>query len=444
MASFKDKLKISNFQIILLGFAGVILAGALLLMLPFASKAGRMTSFSDTLFTATSAVCVTGLVVQDTGSYWSIWGKLLIILLIQIGGLGVVTMAVSMTMFSGRRIDLMQRSIMQESISAAQLGGIVRLTAFILKVTAGVELAGAVLMSPVFIRDYGIIKGIGFSIFHSISCFCNAGFDLLGTSDAKFVSMTRYAADPLINIVLMLLILIGGIGFLTWDDFCKHKFDFRRYRLQTKVVLVTSLILVTLPTIYFYCVEYKGLPVGERLLASFFQSITTRTAGFNTTDNAALSDTGKMLTIILMLIGGSSGSTAGGMKMTTFAVMFATGISVFKNKRSTNMFGRSIPEDITRKAAAIFMMYIMLFLTASMIISNVENISIVTSMYEAASAIATVGLTLGITPGLGNISRGILIFLMFFGRVGGLTVIYAAFRQKKEVARFPHEELAVG
>lgn len=444
MASLKDKFRISNFQIILLGFAGVILAGALLLMFPFASKAGRITSFPDTLFTATSAVCVTGLVVLDTGSYWSIWGKLLIILLIQIGGLGVVTMAVSMTMFSGRRIDLMQRSIMQESISAAQLGGIVRLTAFILKVTAAVELGGALLMSPVFIRDYGIIRGIGFSLFHSISCFCNAGFDLLGTNENKFVSMTGYASDPLINIVLILLILIGGIGFLTWDDFYKHKFRFIRYRLQTKVVLVTTLLLVVFPTIYFFVGEYYDLPLKDRILASLFQSVTTRTAGFNTTDNAALSETGKMVTIILMLIGGSSGSTAGGIKMTTVAVMLATGVSVFKNKSSTNIFGRSIPEEITRKAAAIFTMYIMLFLVASMVISRVENVPMITSMYEAGSAIATVGLTLGITPKLSLLSRGILIFLMFFGRVGGLTVIYAAFRKRKEVARFPHEELAVG
>ena len=248
-------------------------------MLPISSSAGVVTPFDKTLFTATSAVCVTGLVVVDTGSYWSAFGQAVILLLIQTGGLGVITVVASFSMVSGRKISLMQRSTMQDAISAPKVGGIVRLTKFILQGTFLIELVGAILMLPVFCRDYGW-KGIWMSVFHSVSAFCNAGFDILGTVDQTFPSLTGYIANPLINIVIMLLIVIGGIGFLTWDDFCTNKWNLKRYRLQSKIILVTTAVLILLPALFFFLSDFAGFSMGKRILASLFQSVTLRTAGF--------------------------------------------------------------------------------------------------------------------------------------------------------------------
>ena len=265
----RRKRRLSSFQIIILGFAGVILLGALLLMLPISTTGGNVTPFNETLFTATSAVCVTGLVVQDTGSYWSTFGQAVILALIQIGGLGVVTVAASFALLSGRRISLMQRSTMQDAISAPKVGGIVRLTRFILRGTFLIELLGALAVLPVFCRDYGW-RGVWMAIFHSISAFCNAGFDILGTESNRYPSLTGYADSPVINITIMLLIVIGGIGFLTWDDIFENKWRFHRYRMQSKVILVTTGLLIFLPAAFFFFADFSSLPAGKRLLASFF------------------------------------------------------------------------------------------------------------------------------------------------------------------------------
>ncbi len=436
-------IRLSTFQIIIYGHAGMILLGALLLMLPISSTSGQVTPFIDTLFTATSSACVTGLVVYDTGAYWSFFGTSVIIILIQIGGLGVVTTAVSATMFSGRKISLMQRSVLQESIAATQVGGIVRLTSFILRVTAICEISGALLMFPVFAQDFGIIRGLGYSFFHSISAFCNAGFDLMGGKQ-EFSSLTSYVDQPVINIVIMLLIIIGGIGFLTWEDIKKNKFHFHNYRLQTKVVLVFTIALIAVPALFFYFFELNGMSGSKRVFAALFQAVTPRTAGFNTIDEASLSETGRMLTIVMMLIGGSPGSTAGGMKTTTAAVLIASCIAVFRHMDHSNLYCRRLKQEVIRKASAIFIMYITLFLGAAMIISRLERLPLLSCMFETASAIGTVGLTLGITPTLGTISKILLIFLMFFGRVGGLTMIYATVRRRPEVASYPQEDVTVG
>ena len=264
--NIRRKRRLSSFQIIILGFAGVILLGALLLMLPISTTAGGVTPFNETLFTATSAVCVTGLVVQDTGSYWSAFGQAVILTLIQIGGLGVVTVAASLALLSGRKISLMQRSTMQDAISAPQVGGIVRLTRFILRGTFLIELLGALAMLPVFCRDYGW-RGIWMALFHSISAFCNAGFDILGTEDNLYPSLTSYAGSPVINITIMLLIVIGGIGFLTWNDICENKWRFHRYRMQSKVILVTTGLLILLPAVFFFFSDFSALPAENRLMA---------------------------------------------------------------------------------------------------------------------------------------------------------------------------------
>ena len=269
----RRKRRLSSFQIITLGFAGVILLGALLLMLPISTTGENVTPFNETLFTATSAVCVTGLVVQDTGSYWSTFGQAVILALIQIGGLGVVTVSASFALLSGRKISLMQRSTMQDAISAPKVGGIVRLTRFILRGTFLIELLGALAVLPVFCRDYGW-RGIWMAVFHSISAFCNAGFDILGTESNHYPSLTGYADSPVINITIMLLIVIGGIGFLTWDDIFENKWRFHRYRMQSKVILVTTGLLIFLPAAFFFFADFSALSTGKRLLASFFQSVT--------------------------------------------------------------------------------------------------------------------------------------------------------------------------
>lgn len=438
------KRKLSSSQIILLGFAGVILLGACLLALPISSKTHEWTSFIDALFTSTSAVCVTGLVVFDTATYWTIFGQSVILLLIQIGGMGVVTIAVSLAVISGKKIGLFSRETMKNAISAPNVSGIVRLTGFIIKGIFAIELIGALVMMPVFCIDYGA-EGIWLAVFHSISAFCNAGFDIMGTKSGEFTSITHYSAQPVINLTIMLLIVIGGIGFLVWEDIYKHKWRIREYRTQSKVVLMVSAALIVLPAIYFFFFEFGDLPVGERILASLFQAVTPRTAGFNTIDLTAISDTGLYLMILLMLIGGSPGSTAGGMKTTTIAVLFASAFSVFRKKDNAELMKRRIDDETVKTASAILIMYITLFLLGGMAISAIEGLPITSCLYETASAVGTVGLTLGITPTLGIASKWILILSMFFGRVGGLTLIYAAFgANKKPVAKLPTDTIAVG
>ena len=434
---------LTSFQMSILGFAGVILLGALLLMLPVSSAERVVTPFDQALFTSTSAVCVTGLVVQDTGSYWSGFGQAVILLLIQTGGLGVVTVAVSVFMLSGRKISLMQRSTMQDAISAPKVGGIVRLTKFILRGTFLIEGIGAVLLLPVFCRDFGI-KGIWMSIFHSISAFCNAGFDILGTADNTFVSLSGYAGNFWLNIVIMLLIIIGGIGFLTWDDVYTNKLRFKRYRMQSKIILLTTAILIFVPAIFFFVCDFGQVSIGKRTLLSLFQSVTTRTAGFNTADLSSMTEVGQAIMILLMLMGGSPSSTAGGMKTTTVAVLFLNAFATFRSCEDAGAFGRRFDSQVIKNAATIAMLYFVLFFFGGITISVYEGLSLQLCLYEAASAVGTVGLTLGITPGLHILSRLILIVLMYLGRVGGLTLIYAVVSRRNTNAKMPLEKITVG
>lgn len=435
---------ITSFQVIILGFFSVILTGGLLLTLPAATQDGCGATFADGIFTATSAVCVTGLVVHDTATYWSVFGQAVILLLIQTGGMGVVTVAIAIATASGRKIGLMQRSVMQEAISAHQVGGIVRMTKFILKTTVVIELAGAALLAVVFCRDFGMAKGIWYGLFHSVSAFCNAGFDLIGIRE-PFSSLTSYASQPVVNLTVMALIVTGGLGFLTWADIQKNKWHFKKYRMQSKVILSMTAGLILIPAVYFFFFEFSDMAFGERIWCALFQSVTPRTAGFNTTDLTLLSETGLMVMIVLMLIGGSPGSTAGGMKTTTVAVLFSSALAVFRQKESAHVYGRRIADDAVKNAATILLLYVTLFLGGGMVISSIERIPLVTALFETGSAIGTVGLSLGITPTLGGVSRMILTGLMFFGRVGGLTLIFAAFSERRGVrARLPQEKITVG
>ena len=440
----KKKKRLSSFQIIILGFVGVILLGALLLMLPISSQDRVVTPFNQTLFTSTSAVCVTGLIVQDTATHWSLFGQIIILALIQVGGLGVITMAASFVLLSGKRFSFSQRNTMQNAISAPSLGGIVRLTKFVVKGTAIIEVTGAVIMMPVFVQSHGA-RGVWMAIFHSVSAFCNAGFDLMGTPDRKFASLTALSDHPVVNIVIMLLIIIGGIGFMTWRDVITNKFRFKRYRLQSKIVIATSAILIAIPALLYFFHDFAQLPIAQRILGSLFQAVTPRTAGFNTLDLNSMSKFGLAVMIILMLIGGSPGSTAGGMKTVTVAVLFKNAIASFKRKEDPECFGRRIESGTVKTATTLFLMYFTLCFFSAAVISMVEDLPFGVCIFETASAVGTVGLTLGITPGLGVTSQVILILLMFLGRVGGLTIIYAALSgSTKKLTKLPKESITVG
>lgn len=434
----------SSARIILLGFIIMIFVGASILSLPISSRSREFTPFIDTLFTATSASCVTGLIVYDTATHWSIFGKIIIIAMVQCGGLGVVTMITLFTQVTGKKIGLRDRATLQSALSAPQIGGIVRLTSFIFKATIIIEMIGAILMFPSFMKDFGVTKGIYYSIFHSISAFCNAGFDLMGDV-SKFSSLTKYQSDIMINISIMLLILIGGLGFLIWKDILNYKFDMKRYSTQTKIILVMSVVLVIFPSILFFFTEFSGQDIKTRILSSLFQAVTPRTAGFNTTDYTKFSDNGIAITIILMLIGGGSGSTAGGIKMSTIFILVATMCSVLKQDKEVAVFKKRIEPDIIKNAVAVFVLDIVLFVAGSMIISGIEGFSLKETMFECASAVATVGLTMGITPNLGIISKLLLICMMYIGRVGGITLIFAAVTPKNNGnARYPKDQVAVG
>ena len=445
----KKNRQLSPSQIIPLSFLAMILLGTLLLMLPFATRDGRGAGLETALFTATSASCVTGLVLQDTAQYWTLFGQIVILCLIQIGGMGVVTMAVIISMFSGRKIGLRERWVMQESISAPQVGGIVRMTGMILKVTLAVELTGAALLALSFCRSMNMGRGLWYALFHSISAFCNAGFDLMGIKE-PCSSLTAFTGDAIVNITLVFIILIGGIGFATWSDVREYGFRIHRYSQQSKIILVTSLVLVLGGFCFMFFYEFAlpqwaGLSLGQRTLAALFQTVTPRTAGFNTVDLNAMSGAGKLVVLCLMLIGGAPGSTAGGFKMTTIAVLLLCVRAAYRGRESAEAFGRRVPDKSIRNAAAVFMLYILLFVGVGIAITCIDGVGLMPALFEAASAVATVGLSLGITSQLSTISHLLLILLMFFGRVGGLTLIYAVSTGDGPTgARLPMGRVTVG
>lgn len=444
--------RLSPAQVIIAGFLLLILAGAALLSLPIATRTREATPFFDALFTATSATCVTGLIVRDTASYWSGFGQAVILCLIQIGGMGVVTMAIAVSLFTGKRIGIGQRYLMQESISAPQVGGIIRMTGFILRATLLFELCGAVLLALRFctMPEIGFFKGLWYGVFHAVSAFCNAGFDLMGTVEAPFQSLTGFAGDALVNVVIMALIIIGGLGFFVWEDLRTNRFHVRAYRLQTKLVLITTALLLVLPALFFGLLEFphpawESLSTGERALAAVFQSVTTRTAGFNTVDMTALSGAAVLLMIPLMLIGGSPGSTAGGVKTTTFAVLLLSVRAAFRRRESVQCFGRRLQSEALRNAAALGVLYLLLFFLSGMLLCCVDGVPVRDALFETASAIGTVGLSMGVTAELSRVSQLSLILLMYFGRVGGLTLLYAVAGVQAAVpAQAPQERVNIG
>lgn len=436
--------QLNYFQKIILGFATLILLGAFLLMLPVSGRNHLPTPFLDALFTSTSASCVTGLIVYDTATHWSLFGQAVILFLIQVGGLGVVVVMTSLILLSGKRIGYSQRNTLANSISISSQGGIMKMLIFLLKWTGIIELFFASLLATQFIPEFGWKRGLWYSIFHSVSAFCNAGFDLMGIKE-PFSSLTDYSGNPVVNISIMALILLGGLGFMTWQDIAKNKWNFRRYRLQSKIILSATAFLVLLPALFYFFVEFRGMPMESRILASLFTAVTPRTAGFNTVDFSKFSDSGIFLQTLLMLVGAAPGSTGGGMKITTMTVLILTSVAIFRNNSRTEAFGRTVPEEAIRNATTIAFMYVCLCVLSGMFISLYENIPLLTTSFETASAIATVGLTLGITPKLSPLSHALLIFLMYIGRVGGLCLIYAVFpNANPNKGRLVEENVIVG
>lgn len=439
---------LSRTQVIALGFLLIILAGSLILMLPAASRQGTVTPFLDCLFTAVSATCVTGLIVVDTYQHWSMFGQVILLLLIQVGGLGFMSCLAMISVAAHRKIGLKERSLLSESVNAIQLGGVVKLMKIAVLGTFLIEGIGAVILGIRFSLDFGILKGLYYGVFHSVSAFCNAGFDLMGCQEA-YSSLCGYSGDWVVNLTVSALIVLGGIGFLVWQDVLEKKLDFRHYRVHSKIVLITTGVLLLAGTTAFFLMERDGLLTGksvpEMFLNSLFASVTARTAGFNTTDIAGAKDSTKLLYIILMFIGGSPGSTAGGIKTSTFVLFLLYMKANFQKTRGVQIFRRRIDEDAIKRASAIVTLNLSLILLTSLLISSVQNINLADTLIETTSAMSTVGMTAGITREMNTLSRLLLMLLMFAGRVGSLSVVLS-FNEKKKVEPFtyPEERILIG
>lgn len=440
--------RLNQVQYIALGFFFIILAGSLILTLPIASQSGEWTPFLDSMFTATSATCVTGLVVYDTFTHWNVFGQLVILLLIQIGGLGFITVGVGFSMAFRRRIGLRQRDLLKESINAMEIGGIVKLSRKIFIGTALCEGVGALLLATRFIPEFGLVKGIYYSIFHAISAFCNAGFDLMG-GQQPYASFTAYATDPVINITLMLLIIVGGLGFVVWSDVVSKRFRWKNYSLHTKMVISVTLLLIFGGALFLFLFEQggtiSGMSTGDQILASLFGSVTARTAGFNTVDTGALQPESKLLTIALMFIGGSPGSTAGGVKTTTIAVILIYVVSNLRGESGCNVFHRRIGDEVIKRASMVFCLNLFLGLTSVTLILATSNLHMSDVLFEVYSAISTVGMTTGITRDLNVVGRIVIIILMYCGRIGSMTfALSLVAKPEAKGLSLPEEKVTIG
>ena len=439
--------KLSAMQLIALGFVILILAGPRLLMLPISARDGQSTPFTTALFTATSASCVTGLVLVDTYTHWSMFGQLILLLLIQIGGLGFITFGILISMILRRKIGLRERGWIKESFNVLDIGGVVRLIRRILKGTLIFEGAGAVVLFFCFLPDMSLADSFYYSIFHSISAFCNAGFDLMGKFGSS--SFTAYYDNPVVTLTLSALILIGGLGFFCWSDIADHKLQIKKYTLQTKMVLSATAVLVLVGAVLFYLIERDGLfadmTATGKICASFFCAVTPRTAGFNTTDIASLSEAGKLLTIILMFIGGCSGSTAGGVKVQTVFVLLLYLRSTLQRSAGTNIFGRRIDHAAVTKASAVLCTYLTLSLGSALTLCSLQDFALSDALLEVVSAVCTVGMSAGLTGQLNTASQFIIIFLMYIGRLGSLSFALS-FTDRKKLTHVmqPVEQISIG
>ncbi len=434
---------LSYARIIAIGFLCMIIIGTALLMLPIASADGRSAPFSEALFTAVSAECVTGLVVRNTAADWTVFGQIVILFLIQTGGLGFITIGVSLSLLMKRKLSLKQRGLFQESLNTLEISGAAMLTKKIMIGVFAIEALGAVLLTIAFAKTEPLGRAIYFGIFHSVSAFCNAGFSI-----AEGDSLVNYRGDMIINWVIMALIVIGGIGFIVWDDIHKNKLNFKKYKLHTKICLSATILLTVLGAAALLVTENGGVMEGmtpiEKVTTAFFGSVTARTAGFNTVNVRNMSESGKLITMVLMFIGGSPGSTAGGIKTTTFVVLMMFLIANFK-KKEPNIFGRRLEDDSVRRAATVFSTNFSLVIIVSMIITAISPLKLTDVMFEAISAISTVGMTTGITGSLEGPSLYLVAALMYLGRIGSLSFAVSFFEKKKKVAiTYASEKIAIG
>lgn len=447
--SIIKKFNLTYSKLSALSFLAIIFIGAILLSLPISSKSGAYTPFIDALFTATSATCITGLVVFDTYTHYSLFGQTILLILIQIGGLGFMIVTTLFLLILNKKIGIRERGLLKESISGMHIGGIVRLTKHILIGTFLLEGIGALLLSIRFIPEFGFLSGIYNGIFHAVSAFCNAGFDLMGRHGA-FSSLTNYSSDGLVNFVIVSLVVIGGMGFVVWDDLIRSKHHFKHYKLHTKIVLVTTFSLIVISTVLFFLLEKNNLLSNmntlDALLASLFSAVTPRTAGFNTIDTLALTESSKLLTMILMLIGGSPGSTAGGIKTTTFAIAILTIIASGKHVSDTNIFGRRIDTNTLKKTYTIITNYLLGAFSAILMITFLQpELNLVDVTFEVLSALGTVGMSTGITRQLTDLSKIVIIILMYSGRIGSLIVVMSIATNKIKIpVRNPSEKVIVG
>ena len=435
-------------QMIVLGYFLIIFIGAGLLTLPIATRSGVSTPFIDALFTSTSAVCVTGLVIADTFTYWSVFGQCVIITIIQIGGLGFMTIGVFFAIILRRKIGLWTRGTLQESVNILEVGGIVRLAKKIIVGTIFFEGLGAIFLSIRFSSQMNFGKAIYFGVFHSISAFCNAGFDLMG-EHGLYSSFVPYYDDWLVNLVIMSLIVIGGIGFFVWNDISINKLHFKKYRLHTKIVLITTAALIFGGAALLFFLERNNtiadMSVSDGILCSLFGSVTARTAGFNTVDTASLTDGSKLVTCILMFIGGSPGSTAGGIKTTTFVILFVYMIANLRQSEHCNIMGRRLEGEAIRKASVVMCINLSLIIIGVLIITTVQPLDIRDVFLEVTSAMGTVGMSTGITRQMETISKIVLIFIMYCGRVGSMTFAFSLRGHKIEPpVKLPVEKVMIG
>lgn len=443
---YKD-IRFKPVQILVIGFALVILIGATLLTLPIATNSGQSTPFVDCLFTSTSAVCVTGLITVDTGTHWSYFGKTVIISLIQIGGLGFMAFATLIALIIGKKITLQERLVMQEAMNTFSIQGVVKMMRYVLVFTLLVEGVGALLLSIVFIPEFGLGKGLYYSIFHSISSFCNAGFDLIG----HFRSITPYAENSIVVLTIGTLIVFGGLGFTVWYELFNYR-KTKKLSLHSKFVIAVTLILIIGGAILMFIFEFNNpatmqpMSFKGKLLSSYFASVTPRTAGYNSISTTDMSPAGRFLTIILMFIGGSPGSTAGGIKTATTGLLVMTVISVIRGREDTEIYSRRISKDIIYKGLSITIISFALVMVVSMVLSITEvGTSLEYIIYEATSAFGTVGLTLGLTTKLTTIGKLIIAFTMYCGRLGPLTIALALSRKDhNNTIRYPEDKILVG
>ncbi len=433
---------LSYSRIIAIGFFLVIMIGTGLLMLPVSSVTGEWTSFSDALFTAVSCHCVTGLIVVDTAAYWSLFGQIVMLVLIQTGGLGFISIGVFMSIVLKRKLTLGQRALFQESMNTLEISGVAKLTKRIMIGVFAFEGVGALLLATSFAKTMPLPKALYYGVFHSVSAFCNGGFS---TVEGNLVS---YSGDYMVNIVIMLLITIGGLGFIVWDDIYTHKWHWKKYLLHTKIVLAaTGIITVGFSVLLFFTEQstvLDGMGLGEQITASFFGVVTARTAGFNTVDVGAMSQAGKLITMIVMFIGGSPGSTAGGIKTTTFVVMMMFAVANYKNSEP-RIFGKRLEDDSVKKATTVFCTNLFLITASTLIICSITTLGVTDVLFETISAMSTVGMTVGITTSLGTAGQYIVALLMYLGRVGSMAFAISFFEKKKKVTiNYPTEKISIG